>query len=89
MIFWKNFLPGLKVEYAQSDQGKLVVRKALSRCGNCTIPTYSEIDPNKEYSVVTTYYVSNGGDGYYMFKNDAQNEHVYGEYIQHDPGINL
>uniref|UniRef100_T1HRG2 Uncharacterized protein n=2 Tax=Rhodnius prolixus TaxID=13249 RepID=T1HRG2_RHOPR len=74
---------GLKVEYAQSDQGKLVVRKALSRCGNCTIPFYSEIDPNKEYSVVTTYYVSNGGDGYYMFKNDAQNEHVYEEIDLH------
>uniref|UniRef100_A0AB38ZEE9 Venom 5-prime nucleotidase 1 n=1 Tax=Ectomocoris sp. TaxID=3104572 RepID=A0AB38ZEE9_9HEMI len=68
---------GLKVEYEQNENGQLVLKKGLARCGRCNIPTYHEIQPNQEYIVVTTVFVADGGDGYHMFKEEAIREYVY------------
>uniref|UniRef100_A0A224XL03 Putative cd73 ecto-5'-nucleotidase n=1 Tax=Panstrongylus lignarius TaxID=156445 RepID=A0A224XL03_9HEMI len=70
---------GMKVKYSQNATGHLVLKKATTRCKNCPVPKNLDLDPNQEYSVLTTLYVANGGDGYKMFVDEAKKEHIYDE----------
>ena len=42
-------------------------------CSNCTGITYEEIDLEKDYTVVATSYLINGGDGNKHLKNNHRN----------------
>ena len=40
------------------------------RCLRCQIPTYSPLEDDMEYTVLTISYLLGGGDGYDMFKDN-------------------
>ena len=42
---------------------------AKVRCGNCDVPSYKQLEPNKMYEVLLLDFMYKGGDGYTMFKN--------------------
>ncbi|KAK8756316.1 hypothetical protein V5799_000982 [Amblyomma americanum] len=33
-------------------------------CANCSVPVYEDVSDNKTYSIVTTMFIANGGDGF-------------------------
>lgn len=67
----------MKVRYVQLENGSLAVDRAYVLCGDCQVPKYSTLDVQKNYTVVTTSFVADGGDGFYMFKNETIREHTY------------
>uniref|UniRef100_E2J7A6 Salivary apyrase n=1 Tax=Triatoma matogrossensis TaxID=162370 RepID=E2J7A6_9HEMI len=70
---------GLKVYYVKNATGHLFLSRALARCKNCSVPRYYTVAEDKMYSVVTTLFLSDGGDGYTMFRDEAKREQVYEE----------
>uniref|UniRef100_T1HRT1 Uncharacterized protein n=1 Tax=Rhodnius prolixus TaxID=13249 RepID=T1HRT1_RHOPR len=70
-------MSGMKVRYVQLENGSLAVDRAYVLCGDCQVPKYSTLDVQKNYTVVTTSFVADGGDGFYMFKNETIREHTY------------
>uniref|UniRef100_E2J7A7 5'-nucleotidase n=1 Tax=Triatoma matogrossensis TaxID=162370 RepID=E2J7A7_9HEMI len=70
---------GLKVYYVKNATDHLFLSRALVRCKDCAVPKYYTIADNKNYSVVTTLFLSDGGDGYTMFRDEATREQVYEE----------
>ncbi|PNF40457.1 hypothetical protein B7P43_G14344 [Cryptotermes secundus] len=66
---------GLRVEYdLHKPNGKRVVR-ALARCGECRVPIYEPIDPNKSYYVITTAFLAKGGDDFKVLKQNYRSQH--------------
>lgn len=62
---------GLKVVYdSRRPTGSRVV-SVSARCSMCTVPSYSKIDPNKEYRLMVTQFILNGGDGFSVVKDKA------------------
>ncbi|KAK5641699.1 hypothetical protein RI129_010246 [Pyrocoelia pectoralis] len=47
---------------------------AKARCGLCKVPTYENIVPDKIYRILTRKFVSRGGDGYSILKENAFEE---------------
>lgn len=65
---------GLRVEYdLHKPNGKRVVR-ALARCGECRVPIYEPIDPNKSYYVIITAFLATGGDGFKVLKHNYKSQ---------------
>lgn len=61
---------GVRVVYDLSQPvGERVVQVSL-RCADCEIPIYEELDLEKEYGLLISSYMLNGGDGYSMFKEN-------------------
>ncbi|KAL1497991.1 hypothetical protein ABEB36_008863 [Hypothenemus hampei] len=61
---------GLKLTLNMSKPSYSRVVSLKARCGICDIPTYEEVDPAKNYSVVTLSFLATGGDGVTVFKNN-------------------
>ncbi|XP_046664546.1 snake venom 5'-nucleotidase-like [Homalodisca vitripennis] len=59
---------GIQVEYDLSKPPQKRVVSALVRCGDCKVPNYLPLDVNKVYSVLTSTFLAEGGDGYSMFE---------------------
>ncbi|XP_077491291.1 protein 5NUC-like [Amblyomma americanum] len=38
-------------------------------CANCSVPVYEDVSDNKAYSIVTTMFIANGGDGFTFDKS--------------------
>ncbi|KAJ8956608.1 hypothetical protein NQ317_012337 [Molorchus minor] len=58
---------GLRVVYDVSQPSMSRVVSVKVRCGNCVVPSYVDIDPSQNYSVVTTSFLAvEGGDGHYI-----------------------
>ncbi|KAJ8948435.1 hypothetical protein NQ318_007958 [Aromia moschata] len=58
---------GLKVVYDMSKAPMSRVVSVKARCGNCSVPSYEDVDPSKNYSIVTTSFLAvDGGDGHYI-----------------------
>lgn len=62
---------GLQVVYDRSKPAMARVVSVKTRCGYCAIPTYQNIDPNKNYSIVTTDFLADGYDGHYVLKEKS------------------
>ncbi|KAH0547158.1 hypothetical protein KQX54_017302 [Cotesia glomerata] len=62
---------GLTVIYniSQPRGSRVVLDSVFVLCSNCRIPTYEVVESNKIYTILTTDYLQNGGDGYKMLKN--------------------
>lgn len=60
-------MSGLRVTYDMKKTPGQRVESAEALCSDCEIPSYSKVDPNKEYGVIITDFLYNGGDGYSMF----------------------
>ncbi|XP_056630200.1 protein 5NUC-like isoform X1 [Diorhabda sublineata] len=62
---------GLLIVYDRSKPAMSRVVSVKTRCGNCDIPKYEDIDPTKIYSVVLIDFLANGNDGHYILKEKA------------------
>ena len=60
--------------------GKRVARVHI-RCTRCDVPRFEELLPNESYSIFTTTFIINGGDGYSMVAKHARNIVPYGEDV--------
>ncbi|XP_058791716.1 protein 5NUC-like [Phymastichus coffea] len=61
-------MSGLQVTY---DLAKPVGSRVISarvRCSLCMVPTYHDLDPNTNYTILMNDFLYNGGDGFQMFK---------------------
>uniref|UniRef100_A0A6P7GQG9 5'-nucleotidase n=1 Tax=Diabrotica virgifera virgifera TaxID=50390 RepID=A0A6P7GQG9_DIAVI len=59
---------GLKVVYDRSKPPMSRVVSVHVRCGFCKIPKYDPIQLNRNYSIVTIDYLTDGFDGHYILK---------------------
>ncbi|KAJ8935106.1 hypothetical protein NQ314_013002 [Rhamnusium bicolor] len=63
---------GLRVVYDMSKPPMSRVVSVKARCGICNIPNYEDIDPNKNYTIVTTSFLSvDSGDGHYILTEQS------------------
>ena len=53
------------------------------RCSKCNIPSFGPLDDNAEYMMAITSFMANGGDGYYMFRNNRTSIQITG-YLDTD-----
>lgn len=71
-------ISGILVAYDLSRiEGKRVVQ-ALVRCADCRVPRYEPIENCKFYGIVMSAYIANGGDGYTMISENAENKVILG-----------
>jgi 5'-nucleotidase len=61
---------GVKVVYDLSRPKNERVVSLLVRCDDCPIPDYTPLDMNKIYDVVTITYLTIGGDGFTMIRDN-------------------
>lgn len=50
-------------------------------CSECKVPSYEHINLDKKYTIITTKYLVNGGDGYKMIKDEILNKVNLSEYF--------
>ncbi|XP_018323398.1 protein 5NUC-like [Agrilus planipennis] len=67
---------GLHVVYdlSQPSGSRVINVKAL--CGSCKVPTYETVQDDKEYRVVTQSFLTDGGDGHYILKDNSYNRTI-------------
>ena len=66
---------GIWVTYDLSrDVGDRVL-DVLVRCTNCTVPEFVPLDKESMYRIATIKFIANGGDGYDVIANNAQNRY--------------
>lgn len=61
---------GIKVVYDLSKPKNNRVVSLQVRCDDCAIPDYTPLDPNKIYDVVTITYLTIGGDGFTVIRDN-------------------
>lgn len=61
---------GIRVVYDCNKSPGERVKSLKARCGNCTSPSYYDVDAKSTYTIITTDYVRKGGDGYDMLKDN-------------------
>ncbi|XP_066153260.1 protein 5NUC-like isoform X2 [Euwallacea fornicatus] len=62
---------GLKVTLNMSQPAYSRVHSLKVRCGTCEIPDYEPLDVNKNYTLVTSSFLADGGDGITTLKEKA------------------
>ncbi|XP_060080242.1 snake venom 5'-nucleotidase-like [Ylistrum balloti] len=81
---------GLRVTYdLKKEVGRRVV-DVHALCSDCTIPEYLPLDDTKMYRIILSNFIVQGGDGYDVIRDNAEQEHISGdldsdvmtEYIQ-------
>jgi 5'-nucleotidase len=84
-VFMSNYnylsIPGLRVEYDVNKPNGNRVVKALARCGECRVPKYEPVEPNKSYNVIMPAFIANGGDGYTVLKKNNKEGEEMGTFI--------
>lgn len=61
-------LSGMHVVYNISKTPGDRVESVQVLCSNCLVPIYEKLDPNRQYGIIVSSFVYDGGDGYSMFK---------------------
>lgn len=64
-------MSGIHVTYDMSKEPQNRVASVSVMCSDCKIPSYKPLDFNKEYGIIVTSFVHEGGDGYTMFEVSA------------------
>lgn len=72
---------GLRLVYDLRKENNNRVVLAEVRCGNCSVPTFEPLSPNKKYSVIINSYMAGGGDGFKMFKDEELVKENFGDLI--------
>ncbi|XP_050531182.1 protein 5NUC-like isoform X2 [Daktulosphaira vitifoliae] len=76
---------GLRVTYDRNKPQGSRILSAFIRCAECRIPLYESIQPDRQYKVIITKYMANGGDQFTMIRdekidsvdlNKLQNQHL-------------
>lgn len=70
---------GLKVVYNISKPKGSRVVKAEARCWACDVPKYLKVEEKDVYKIITSSFISHGGDGYWMLKNLPKYDLGYSE----------
>ncbi|KAK2169925.1 hypothetical protein NP493_1171g00000 [Ridgeia piscesae] len=74
-------MSGIKVVYDLSKpNGKRVVRVHI-RCTRCDVPRFEKLLPNETYPIITTTFITNGGNGYSMVAQHGRNIVQYGNML--------
>lgn len=60
---------GIRVVYNFSMPSGCRIVSLQVLCANCSVPIYSEVMENETYSIVTTTFIANGGDGFKFDKS--------------------
>ena len=71
---------GLRVRYDLSQPVGSRVDSVLVRCLECLIPTYSTLNYNQIYTVLTSAFLLGGGDGYTMFTEEILSQERFSMY---------
>jgi len=61
---------GVKIVYDLSQPENSRVKQIRVRCADCGVPKYAPLELDRIYDVVTHTYVSGGGDGYTMLRDE-------------------
>lgn len=69
----KLFFSGMRVTYNMKNAVGSRVQSVTIRCSDCKEPSYEPIDQNRQYTIITTKYLMNGGDQFTMIKNGIIN----------------
>lgn len=78
-----SFFSGLHVTYDMKQAAGSRVQSVTVQCAKCLLPSYEPIDEGKQYRVIASKYVINGGDEYTMIKNELIDAIPLSEYPQH------
>ncbi|XP_072396633.1 protein 5NUC-like isoform X4 [Diabrotica undecimpunctata] len=62
---------GIKVVYDASKPSFSRVVSVKLRCGNCSVPLYSDLNLSKNYTIITSKYLTDGMDGFHVLKEKA------------------
>ncbi|XP_060521867.1 protein 5NUC-like [Cylas formicarius] len=68
---------GLKVQYDMSKPSFSRVLSVKARCGVCAVPAYEEVVATSNYTIVTSSFLSDGGDGITVFKNFGMDKKIH------------
>ena len=60
------------------ENQRVVEVKAL--CAECDIPKYKLLDDDKMYRIILSNFILNGGDGYSVIRDHAQQDHIVGKF---------
>lgn len=60
-------MSGIHVTYNLSAQALLRIQNVEVLCTDCLVPRYELLDDEKIYKIITSSYLSFGGDGYTIF----------------------
>lgn len=60
-------MAGLQVVYDLNKEPGHRVKSVKVVCSECSVPTFSVLDPKKSYGVIVPSFMYGGGDGYTMF----------------------
>lgn len=73
------FLEGMKVKYdLMKPAGNRLVSASI-RCIECDVPEYEPLEDNSEYTILTSSFIANGGDGFSMIPKEALNHTKIGK----------
>lgn len=61
-------MSGLRVVYNMSKSPGHRVESVDVLCSDCSVPLFSKLDLNREYGVIMSEFLHQGGDGFNMFK---------------------
>ncbi|KAK5641698.1 hypothetical protein RI129_010245 [Pyrocoelia pectoralis] len=67
---------GIRYRFDLSKPVGSRIVEAKSRCGSCNIPIYEQINPNKQYRIITREFITNGGDGHTTLKHKGYDKEV-------------
>ncbi|XP_031354292.1 protein 5NUC-like isoform X3 [Photinus pyralis] len=65
---------GLFYKYDLGKQVGSRVSDVKIRCGSCKVPTFGNISPNSTYRIVTTAFLTKGGDGHTVLRDKGRNK---------------
>ncbi|XP_077555702.1 5'-nucleotidase-like [Haemaphysalis longicornis] len=60
---------GFRVQYDLTRPNGARVANLRVLCANCSVPHYERLDCDRNYSIVAVNYLTNGGDGFKIFKS--------------------
>lgn len=56
------------------------VQSVMIRCSDCNLPAYEPIQLDKQYKIIMSKYLINGGDGYTMIKEGTINNVILSKF---------
>ncbi|XP_055295862.1 protein 5NUC-like [Sitodiplosis mosellana] len=86
-------LSGMHVVYNISNPSGNRVVSANVLCSTCLVPLYENLDPNRQYGIIISSFLYDGGDGFTMFKDlkatylNTTVQDAVQKYIQNSPVI--
>lgn len=75
-----KFSTGVRAVYDVGTKPTSLVEDSVEViCTECLEPAFEPLDLEKTYEIITTQFITEGGDGYTMFKENRLSKFTYGE----------